>query len=213
MSSRIHPSSEVANFLEYIECHRVSTIDKLSTSATRSFIPYSALQSYLTPQAIKRLLLCYFSTENFWKAIHHGEYMIIFSILLCIGKASYFSYFLSSRKLSDLSLPFFHHYDWPQPCHEFFLQFQSAQWQFCPQTFDDCGLFDLRIDDRVILPFKSIVPLKEGPDSCVYVAEIHPDYNLIQKEASIIGQPELCNHELTRSIRRDTKTLKQIRLF
>ncbi|KAJ4305089.1 hypothetical protein N0V90_000619 [Kalmusia sp. IMI 367209] len=39
--------------------------------------------------------------------------------------------------------------------------------------------FDLRIDDKIILPIISKSVIKEGPDSSIYNIEIHPEYNLL----------------------------------
>ncbi|KAF2444639.1 kinase-like protein [Karstenula rhodostoma CBS 690.94] len=188
MTSYIHPPSEYADFIAHVERNRVTASEISPPSGRRSFIRLSTLRNYLTPKRIRRLLLCYFPTGTYWKAIYNGGYLIVFSILVRIAKVPFLPYFLSNRKLSDAYLPFSHHYDWPRPCHEFFYQFFCEQWQFCAQRFlSDC-LFSLQIDERIILPIKSIGLLNKGTDFRVYKIELYDEYNSLT-EGDEHGKP------------------------
>jgi hypothetical protein len=115
MTSRIHPHSEHADFIEHVERNRVTACESFFPSGERTFIRFTTLREYLTPMNIRRLLLCYFPTGTYWRAVHNGDYLVVFSILVYINKVSFLPYFLSNRRLSDQSLPFPHHYDWPRP--------------------------------------------------------------------------------------------------
>jgi hypothetical protein len=186
MTSRIHPHSEHADFIEHVERNRVTACESFFPSGERTFIRFTTLREYLTPMNIRRLLLCYFPTGTYWRAVHNGDYLVVFSILVYINKVSFLPYFLSNRRLSDQSLPFPHHYDWPRPCREFFYMFSLQQWQFCAQRFVSDGLYDLRIDERIILPIKSTAMLHGGTDFSVYKVEMYDEYNLISEKARAI---------------------------
>lgn len=184
MTTRSASAPDVADFLHHIEKNRQYAVVDESPTSRRAFVPITALRSYLTCENISKLLRSYHLPHHNWKTIQQ-DYIIIFTILISIGKVPYLQYFLEGR--SDAHLPFrpSEAEDWHFECRKFFTEFSDAQWQFCAQNLEPNRLNGRRIDDKVILPFTKQRRIKHGKD--VYEVEAHPAYN------QLVGKGEESN--------------------
>ncbi|KAF1974922.1 hypothetical protein BU23DRAFT_553149 [Bimuria novae-zelandiae CBS 107.79] len=174
----------VVDFLQHLESpstRAVAVDHSLPPPHTRSFVPISALRRYLTPGVIRRLLVYYFRSGKDWKQVHE-DYMIVFTILVCINKVPWLHHFLERPRLADKYLPFTHCHDWRPDCHDFFDYFVQAQWQFCAQKLEKNKLNHAPVDERVIVPFVKKRTINEGTDSVKYEVEVHPDYNFLVRD-------------------------------
>lgn len=94
-------ASDVVKFQHHISQSRILAAENSSASPARYFVPTSALQNYLQPDVIRKLLAYYGPSPTSWRAIQN-EYLIVFAILVNIGEATYISHFLSQpRRLAN----------------------------------------------------------------------------------------------------------------
>ncbi|KAF2687076.1 kinase-like protein [Lentithecium fluviatile CBS 122367] len=171
----------VDDFLKYINSAEVLAIDPSSPQERRAFVPEDDLHGYLSESTIRRLLSCYNLSATECTSIR-GDYLIVFTILIYIGKGIHIAQFLAHERLSDRFLPLLNDHDLPHGCKDFFDRFYEAQWRFCAQRLRIGRLNDTQLDDRRIIPILESEALHEGPDSCTYKVKVHPSYNqLLEK--------------------------------
>jgi hypothetical protein len=177
----------IINFRRYLEKQEVTGINGFSAKVECPFIPVSALKEYLTGSRIRAILKVLSANQSLDQTICN-QYLIVFSILLRIGKARYIEHFTRFRSLSDRFLPFTtldHSPDnWPGSSADFFPAFYDEQWRFCALTFDRDQSPEICLDKRQILPIVEKVKLNSGGSANVYKIKLHAAYNDLVDKAS-----------------------------
>jgi hypothetical protein len=173
-------SSSVTDFREFVKRELIPTIDGPSTTQQHKFIRRATLRDYLTPNQLRKLLNSHGELDAVKTA-----YLVVFAILVFIGKGIYITRFIPHNDLDDEHLPFQHFGGWPDDCLEFKEQFFKAQWQFCAQSLKIGRLNETRLSSEVIVPITRRTLLKKGVVSSTYVVDIHPEYDLLSGGVSI----------------------------
>ena len=172
--------SSATDFCEFVKRKRIPAISGPSATQQHEFIPRATIRDYLTPNQLRKLL------DN------HGElevvqtgYLVVFAILVFIGKGIYITRFIPHNHLDDERLPFQHFEGWPDDCLYFKEEFFKAQWQFCAQPLKIRRLNDTRLSPEVIVPITRRMLLNKGVVSSTYVVDIHPEYDLLSGAVSV----------------------------
>lgn len=178
-------TTEFANYInDYIKQHDCYGTDGWGGDAV-AFVPRVALEEFWTEKKVIGILCRTPQEERIRADISQilKHYLVVFSVLVTLGKPQFITSFLSSRTaLSDRELPFegvpeeWTHDDEKRGTLE---EFKKVQWRFCPLVFDQ------RLYKSVMSPYR-IVPVtskrlvdpsadEEEDDVLVYEANWHPD--------------------------------------
>lgn len=112
------------------------------------------------------------------------EYLLVFTVLLLIGKGQYLSH-LIERNYGDDKLPFFEcPRFFPKPIDgSFFEAFCNIQWRFCPVRLSSNPV-NFHLESEQILPLRSKVLVKSDSTSNVFQVELHEEYDPFTKNGS-----------------------------
>jgi hypothetical protein len=169
-----------ANFRAHIE--RSRRIAKNPDEKERPFVPFSALQAYFTEETTGTFLRhTAGSSHRIQPRTVVKRFLRVYSILISIKQAVYFSHFYGDDRLDDARLPFTNEHDWHESCKPFFKDFYTAQWQFCAREFHIDWMNDTRLDDELILPIEELECLKSGTDSSTYKIQLHSEHNHLER--------------------------------
>lgn len=117
---------------------------------------------------------------NLGNEILQKNYLRVFSTLLFIGRAECITEFIQYPGLDDRHLPFLSPthppHNWPEPI-EFYPEFYSAQWQFCPQKFIKEKLWNVCLEADHILPIVEKTQMKKGKSAVIYKVKVLEPYN------------------------------------
>jgi hypothetical protein len=135
MQGSLHtePQSQVEDILDNLRTHidnklRVPTYDNQT-----AFVPEPALRHFFDRDRIKTLLRHCHIQQHKGEAISNN-YLVVFVILLHIGRGESIPWFLESTKHADARLPFEKLANLPDNCDlDFYERFDNVQWAFCAQ--------------------------------------------------------------------------------
>lgn len=176
------PDVEVA-FLQHLQSSSTLALainHALEPLDQRLFVPISVLRRYLTVAVIRRILLHYGLPASECERVRKN-YLIIFTILVCVDEVIWLGHFLKSPRFSDKFLPFKHDYGMPTECHKLSTRFRQVQSHFCAQKLELDELTQTSVDQDVIIPFTNIESINRGVNSSTYKVTIHPDYNHLNR--------------------------------
>jgi hypothetical protein len=168
---------ELSDFLEHVEKSKLFATAESSPTVTRPIVSIRALQTYLTTDRVRKLLLYVTSSSNYERIVR-DRYLVVFSVLLAINRGVYITNFVQYDQLADERLPFLSRDEWPEVCKVIFPEFYEAQWKFCAKRLVYDRLNDTRLHADEVIPFKRKEVLKEGPDSTIFKAELFEEYKL-----------------------------------
>lgn len=178
-----HP--EIITFIRWVEAASIKGTHDPTAVATRPFMPLSQLDKYLREgNRTKRLLQALFhpgqppiEPEDVWQ-----NCIIVFSILLLIGKGPFISEFIQHEELWDVKLPFSLRPSRFPPSPDgdrFFDSFFQQQWQFYPHTFRQ-NVINAQVENERVLPILDKQLLGEGSSAFIYKIKLHPDYDKLR---------------------------------
>lgn len=175
---------ELDDYLAHIEGCTLLAISDASSTGTRPIVSIRALRSYVSPDILRKLLLCISITSNY-ETVVREQYLVVFTILLSIGMGPFIHTFVQHDQLVDERLPFLTRDVWPEASSQIFDNFYEAQWRFCAKTLVPDGLNDTKLCDNMVMPFKEIKVLNKGSDSTISKVELFEEYNHLVP----VGQP------------------------
>ena len=191
--------SEVQAFLQWM--HQAQCTENRDTTpegSPRRFVPYSKLVAYLDPRTrLQRLLDTLFLRQD---PVERPDaqsiaryYLRTFSILLCIGRGQFITYFQEHESLKDQKLPFL-----ARPTNfpasttaDFFDAFKQKQWEFCVES--------LKNDMHVYLEKDRILPIIEsekialGGSAVIYKITVLKEYNELEPSKDTRKEANLKN--------------------
>jgi len=173
-------TNELPDFLNQLKRWTSFAVDESSPTGARPFILIHELKSYLNKDRLRKLLFYVQQTCSNEQVIR-DNYVVVFAVLLKIGKGAYIKHFTSEDSLVDDRLPFTTSNGWTKDSSYFFEDFYEAQWQFCAKRLERGRLNDNRVPKEIVMPFKKMDVLKKGPDSTVFRVEIFPEYNYLNR--------------------------------
>ncbi|CAN9134019.1 unnamed protein product [Alternaria alternata] len=171
-------NGELSAFLEHVEKRKLFAIAESPPTGTRPIVSIRALQTYLSTDRVRKLLL-YINISSNYERIVRDRYLVVFSVLLSIHRGPYITSFVQYDQLVDERLPFLSRDDWPEVCKVIFDEFYEAQWKFCAKRLVYDRLNDTRLHADEIVPFRRKDVLKAGPDSTIFKAELFEEYNYL----------------------------------
>jgi hypothetical protein len=171
-------NNELTTFLVQLEKRMLSVVDESSPTGTRPIVSIHALQTYLTSDKVRKLLL-YVTNSSINERIVRERYLVVFSVLLSINRGPYIKIFVQYDQLTDERLPFLSRGSWPKACKVIFDEFYEAQWKFCAKRLVYDRLNDTRLHADEIVPFRRKDVLKAGLDSTIFKAELSEEYNYL----------------------------------
>lgn len=185
-----HPDQpcESSKLLAFLDNER-NIFKGFGKSSEDKYIPRSSLSRYFTDEggSIESLL------EEVLKDEEHApqaetvlnQYLVVFAILLSIGKGQYLSRCIE-RDYSDDKLPFF-----DRPRHfpkseegSFFDSFSDAQWRFCPVRINKNPV-NFQIEPEQILPLRRREQISRNESSTTYLVEFHEEYDSLSEDSAI----------------------------
>jgi hypothetical protein len=156
-----------------------------STSQSRIFFyPEDKMRDYLTGPRIRKLLDYYDIPATEYRSIQESH-LIVFAILIRIGRVAHILQFLRRDRLADDRLPILNEDELPHDCKTFFEVFFQIQWHFCAQSFRRDRLNDTYLEDKRIIPITYSEPLNAGPDSDIYKVHIYDGYDKLLNQVII----------------------------
>jgi len=168
--------SELDEFFAHVNACTASAVVESGNLHTRPIVSIRALGPYFTTGRLRGLLLCVGGSIAY-ETLVRERYLVVFSILLSIGKGPFINKFIQHGELVDERLPFLTRDVWPEASSEIFDEFYEAQWQFCAKTLVAEGLNDTKLCDNMVMPFKKIELLRDGSDSTISKVELFEEYN------------------------------------
>src|ERR1044072_813605 len=90
---------ELSDFLKHVEKCKWFAIADTSPTGTRPIVSTRALQTYLTADRVRKLLLYVASSPNYERIVRE-RYLVVFSILLSIKQGVYITTFIQHDQLS-----------------------------------------------------------------------------------------------------------------
>lgn len=183
-------SPESNRFLNFLDDER-NIFKGFSKSSEARYIPRSVLFRYFTEgsSSIEELLKEVLEDEEHVPQADTvlNQYLVVFSILLSIGKGKYLVRCIE-RDYSDDKLPFF-----DRPRHfpkseegSFFDSFFDAQWRFCPTRITKNPV-NFQIEPEQILPLKRKEKIASNTSSTTYLVEFHDEYDSLSEDSSTLG--------------------------
>lgn len=167
-------------FHKYIKAKQVCGSN--SSSSEAKFIQFYALQDYFDANRMGKIFKL-LSQPNLGNEIRQKNYLRVFSILVFIGKAEYITQFIRYPSLDDGHLPFLSPthppHNWPPPIEEFYPEFYSAQWQFCPQKFVRENLWNVCFEEDHILPIVEKMQMRKGRNAVIYKIKVLENHNTL----------------------------------
>jgi hypothetical protein len=174
-------ASEPDEFVKRLDEWTVLAEDPFPSVDSHPYTPAHKIREYLTDNQLRKLLLyCRRPPDKDLDAIRNN-YLIVFAILIFIGKGAYIGHFTRYDDFVDTRLPFGYHDDWPSDTDSVRRQFVDAQWRFCAKTLERHRLNDTQIPPQMIIPFKILETLKEDADLRVCKVEIPTHYNFLNR--------------------------------
>jgi hypothetical protein len=181
--------SVVDDFYKFLESAKEEAVILTSPPTGHNhlyFFPEDKLRGYLTEQRIRRFL-DYYRIDATWYRSIKKSHLIVFAILIRIGKGAYILQFLHLDRLADDRLPIRNECDLPDDCKGFFDAFYEEQWLFSAQYLREDRLNDTCFDDKQIVPITKGEALKVGIDSCTYKTQIYGGYNELLDQVSMLS--------------------------
>ena len=152
---------ELSDFLKHVEKCKWFAIADTSPTGTRPIVSTRALQTYLTADRVRKLLLYVASSPNYERIVRE-RYLVVFSILLSIKQGVYITTFIQHDQLADERLPFLSRDEWPEVCKVIFTQFNETQWKFCAKRLVYDRLNDTRLHANEVVPFRKKLDYLQG---------------------------------------------------
>ncbi|KAI1577344.1 SPS1 Serine threonine protein kinase [Pyrenophora tritici-repentis] len=180
MATRAAPN-ELRDFLDQLKQWTLFAANQSLPAGGRAFISIHQLKRYLDKERLRKLL-CYVQRTSHNQEVIQDKYIVVFAILLKIGKGAYISHFTSHDSLADDRLPFEHPNGWFGESTSFFEEFYKAQWPFCAKRLERGRFTDKCVPEEMVIPFKRMEVLKQGPNSTVFRVEVFPEYNYLTQD-------------------------------
>lgn len=188
-------ADELQDLKDYVHMSLQQAKDNFKPEDNQPYVPTTKLREYLTEEKLRLLLLRHHLQPDHWKQVR-DRYLVVYVILIYIGKGEYIGYFKNYNELADDRLPFKSDQDWPIDCRPFYHDFAKAQWTFCAQKFERDQVHGIRYPLGTIFPFKCCKVLKENTDSIVCKIELHEDYNYLNRVCASSFAHRLCTNML-----------------
>jgi hypothetical protein len=143
-----------------------------------AFIPGRALQKCLTPQKLHDIMEDLNIKPIYFDAIFNNC-LVVFVILLHLGKAREIPKFICHSHLFDERLPFDKEdeWKWPEECRPFFGNFYDFQWKFCVKAWEKGKLTGFEMPKDALLPIVKEGILCKGSNSHTSTIMLHEEYN------------------------------------
>ncbi|KAI2476234.1 SPS1 Serine-threonine protein kinase [Pyrenophora tritici-repentis] len=180
MATRAAPN-ELRDFLDQLKQWTLFAANQSLPAGGRAFISIHQLKRYLDKERLRKLLF-YVQRTSHNQEVIQDKYIVVFAILLKIGKGAYISHFTSHDSLADDRLPFEHPNGWFGESTSFFEEFYKAQWPFCAKRLERGRFTDKCVPEEMVIPFKRMEVLKQGPNSTVFRVEVFPEYNYLTQD-------------------------------
>lgn len=161
-------------------------------TALQDFIPISEVQAFFhSPGKTSELLKVLFDEEESRPRSQtvRNYYILVFCILIAIGRGRQIQHFLRHDHLQDSKLPFFQkpeHFGHDSTCSpdDFFEDFERMQWRFCVPVLDRERTFR-DFDHRTIMPFLKKQRIGGGGSATVYQVEVHRDHDRLEARVGL----------------------------
>lgn len=168
------------------EAHQLG-IGDTGLEITRPFIADQDVKAYFKDiRTTRRLLTALFPDDNHQVDAEtiRNKYPKVFLTLLLTGNGRFITWFVRYDCLCDQYLPFtVRPAHFPSSSHgDFFPSFYHQQWQFCAKIFQ-YGVHQQFDANDVILPITSKEKLGGGGSATVYMINLHPGYDKLDRES------------------------------
>ena len=174
---------ELQKFHNWVKGHLVTSKEP-SNKGDRDFVTSDGLKDYFLKDGSKRLRrlldIVAPSTSGETTSIEDvtNNHLIVFAILLSIGKGRFVGHFSKREGLSDAKLPFTDKTQFPTDTEDtLFERFKAKQWIFCAARFESRP--EAFWEPDRILPIIFKTPMKSGGGGETFKIKIHPSYDFL----------------------------------
>lgn len=176
-----HADPVIQEFYEWLQNNSIKGTNGPGEALNCPFMPFDALQAYLTAENRITKLLVALHVEVYPGLVENvlNHYIRAFTILTRIGKGSYIKVFILYKHLRDHRLPFLEepaHFPTDPDFPTFWNSFFDVQFAFCPHSFG-AEENNLKLEARCILPIVSKEVLAHGGSAFIYKVKLYPYYD------------------------------------
>lgn len=150
----------------------------------KCFIPPSIVRSHFDKERIRDILAANYSgtihVGRLAKDIVENGYVLVFLILLRLGKLALISEFMRQPRWSDQYLPFTHAAGFPVGIA--FDDFQAQQQTYCASPMHSG---ERLYEDVTILPIIEKKKIADGSSAIIHRVKIHPEYDKLGQDPNV----------------------------